>query len=384
MTTRRKNPLPSSINIDEGAEAEFSGQVIYAGGIAAMRNAGTLIPVGFGDDGGDIGSITIAGNYFQEQTGTLKIDLANTTNDKLIVTGATNRVSLAGTLDVTLAEGFAVLPGGVFTIISNQSLTLVSGYFTGHPDNSTFTVGTTKFRINYGLPSDNNDVTLTIVNDPPVAHDDTATTNEDVPCDIDVLANDTDPNNDTLSIASVGLAAGGSVEIVGSVIHYTPNPNFNGSDSFVYTVSDGHGSTDTAIVFITVTPVNDNPTAVDDSATVTLNFTSSIIVLTNDSDIDGDAIVLSGIPVGPQHGTASISGSFVQYTPNNNFSGTDTLTYQISDGHGGTATAVVTITVTQGGGGPGGSGGGDPGGPGTGNPGGPWTGHIKGQVFRPC
>jgi VCBS repeat-containing protein len=96
-------------------------------------------------------------------------------------------------------------------------------------------------------------VTVTNINNPPVARDDSATTSQDTPITVDVLDNDSDPDGDMFSVASVGLAGNGSVTNNGNNVTYTPALNFTGSDSFTYTISDGHDGTDTATVTITVT-----------------------------------------------------------------------------------------------------------------------------------
>jgi len=181
---------------------------------------------------------------------------------------------------------------------------------------------------------------------PPHANDDTATTPEDTPVTVSVLSNDTDPNGDTLSVTAVTQGANGSVAInPDNTVTYTPDANFNGSDSFTYMISDGHGGTDTATVNVTVTAVNDAPVANDDTATTNEDNAATISVLTNDTDVDGDSLIVSGVTQ-PTNGTAGINlDGTVTYTPNANFNGSDSFTYTISDGNGGTATANVNITV---------------------------------------
>jgi uncharacterized repeat protein (TIGR01451 family) len=95
-------------------------------------------------------------------------------------------------------------------------------------------------------------VTVNPVNDPPVAEDDIADTEEDTPVTIDVLANDSDIDGGTLTVSEVTQGANGLVTNNGGDVTYTPNADFNGSDSFTYTVSDGNGGTDTATVNVTV------------------------------------------------------------------------------------------------------------------------------------
>ncbi|GIX48062.1 MAG: hypothetical protein KatS3mg131_2273 [Candidatus Tectimicrobiota bacterium] len=190
-------------------------------------------------------------------------------------------------------------------------------------------------------------LTVTPVNDPPLAQDDTATTAEDTPVTIAVLANDSDVDGDALSVASVSAPANGTATAnADGTLTYTPNPNFNGTDIFTYTISDPGGLTATATVSLTVTPVNDPPLAQDDSATTAEDTPVTIAVLANDSDVDGDALSVASVSA-PANGTATANAdSTVTYTPNLNFHGTDSFTYTISDGQGGTATATVSVTVT--------------------------------------
>ncbi|WP_188476525.1 Ig-like domain-containing protein, partial [Primorskyibacter flagellatus] len=182
------------------------------------------------------------------------------------------------------------------------------------------------------------------VNEKPDAINDTATTDEDNAVTIDVLANDTDPEGDTLTITTVSDPANGTAAIVGGKIVYTPDANFNGTDTITYTISDGNGNTDTATVTVTVNPVNDAPVAADDAASTPEDTAVTINVLGNDMDVDGDPLTITNVST-PANGTATIVGGQIVYTPNPDFNGTDTITYTISDGNGGTDTATVTVTV---------------------------------------
>ncbi len=141
-------------------------------------------------------------------------------------------------------------------------------------------------------------VTVTVMA-PPVAVNDTANTAEDVPVVIDVLANDTDPNNDPLTVTFASAPANGTaaINIPGYTVTYTPGPNYNGSDTFTYIVSDGT-FTDTATVNVTIFPVNDAPVAVDDTYTTPVSSTLTISdtalgLLNNDFDVDGDSLVVN-------------------------------------------------------------------------------------------
>ena len=189
-------------------------------------------------------------------------------------------------------------------------------------------------------------ITVTPTPDPPVANDDSATTLEDTPVTISVLNNDTSPDGYTLSIASVTNGAHGLTSISGTAVIYSPALNYNGPDSFTYTISDGNGGTDTATVTVTVTPVNDPPVANDDSATTLEDTPVTIDVLNNDTSPDGNTISITDVSTA-SNGIASTDGTTITYVPNQHFTSSDSFTYTISDGNGGTATATVTVTVTN-------------------------------------
>ena len=191
-------------------------------------------------------------------------------------------------------------------------------------------------------------VTYTVANPAPVAADDAVSTAEDTAVTVDVRANDTDADGDALTVTAVTQGANGSVAIdaaTGDTV-YTPDADFNGTDSFTYTVSDGQGGTSTAIVSVTVTAVNDAPVASDDTASTAEDTAIAISVRGNDADADGDALMVTAVTQG-SNGTVAIDPVTGQpvYTPDADFHGTDTFTYTVSDGAGGTDTATVTIVV---------------------------------------
>lgn len=194
-------------------------------------------------------------------------------------------------------------------------------------------------------------VTVSAVNDDPDAVDDSATIAEDSGANsINVRANDSDIDSDTLTVTLVTQGTHGSVAITGGTsVSYTPNANFFGTDTFTYTVSDGNGGTDTATVTVTVTNVEDAPDAVNDSATIAEDSGANAIdVRANDNDVDGDTLAVTAITQGT-HGSVAITGggTGVSYTPAANFFGSDSFTYTVDDGHGGSDTATVSITITN-------------------------------------
>ena len=190
-------------------------------------------------------------------------------------------------------------------------------------------------------------VTVTAVNDAPIARDDTSTTQEDTVVTIGVLGNDTDVDGGPLTPTVTTAPASGTTAVnPNGTITYTPTPEFTGTDTFTYTVTDGNGSTDTATVSITVTPVNDAPTAGDDEATTDEGTPVTISVLSNDTDIDGGPLTPT-VTTAPGGGTAAVNADgTITYTPGATFAGEDSFIYTVSDGRGGTDTATVSITVS--------------------------------------
>jgi hypothetical protein len=161
-------------------------------------------------------------------------------------------------------------------------------------------------------------------NQSPVANNDTYTLNEDDTLNVNVLANDQDPEGQLLSIDSIILqSVNGTIENdeFGNIT-YTPNINFYGSDSISYRIVDTEGAIDDAIVSIEVLPINDNPVAINDTYSVDINGnidSQNISLLINDTDIDGDVLSIMPVPIQPPtFGTVSINtdGSF-SYQANN-------------------------------------------------------------------
>lgn len=187
-------------------------------------------------------------------------------------------------------------------------------------------------------------ITVVPVNDLPIVENDTATTAEDTPVTIDVLANDSDVDNDDLSIAFISASNGDALVTTDQQITYTPTADFNGESTINYTVSDGNGGSATGSINITVTPVNDPPIANNDTAEVAAGATVTISPLLNDSDPEGDSLSIASISVSV--GTATISsGSQIIYTAPAGFNGTATINYLLIDGNGGSDGGVITVTA---------------------------------------
>ena len=211
-------------------------------------------------------------------------------------------------------------------------------------------------------------ITLTITgeNDAPVATGESATTNEDVPLNIAVLGNDTDADASDIPFVSEASAANGSVAIeADGTLTYTPNTNFNGADTISYSVSDGHGGTDTATVAVTVTAVNDAPDslsighiAFEDTARV-LALTDFVVV--DDADSPPNALLAVKITTLPDRGSLTLDGAPVAagdfisageiaagllvFTPEANSIASTSFTFQVQD-DGGTANGGVDLDPT--------------------------------------
>ena len=195
-------------------------------------------------------------------------------------------------------------------------------------------------------------ITVTPVNDAPIAVDDADITSEDTPITVDVQINDSDIDGDTLTTISIlsGPNNGTVVIVSGDSVLYTPALNFNGVDTFVYVISDGNGLTGSATVVITVNPTNDPPLPITDNAVVNEDSSVVISLLLNDSDPDNN-IDTSSIAIlsNPTNGIASIDSltGNLTYVPNPDFNGTDTVVYEICDTglpvYCGSATVIIQV-----------------------------------------
>jgi hypothetical protein len=191
-------------------------------------------------------------------------------------------------------------------------------------------------------------VTVTCVDDSPVAVDDAVTTDEDEPADVDVLANDTDVDGGAKSVASVTQPSDGAVTITGggSGVRYVPDANSCGPDAFTYTLVGGSSAT----VSVTVTCVDDAPVALADAASLLVDADATAIdVLGNDTDVDGGPKAIGSVTQ-PDNGTVAITGggTGLTYAPDAGYCNTDgsgapdTFTYTLNGG----STATVSVTVT--------------------------------------
>jgi gliding motility-associated-like protein len=195
-------------------------------------------------------------------------------------------------------------------------------------------------------------MTITPVNDMPVATADAYTTNEDVVLTVvtpGVLSNDADIDGDALTVTVVTGTAHGTLKLlVNGDFSYAPKHNYHGTDSFTYQACDGSSLCSQTTVTLTINPVNDAPAASNDEATTLENkVLDGPSVLLNDNDLDGDALaVASTVVIGPANGTLELrtDGTY-RYTPNPKYYGKDQFTYRVCDNGTPSQCAEATVTI---------------------------------------
>jgi len=171
-------------------------------------------------------------------------------------------------------------------------------------------------------------VNVTGTEDAPKAVDDALSVNEDMPADLSVLANDSDPDGDALTLESASAASLGSVSVNGNgTVRYSPQGQINGSDTFEYTINDGKGNVSSATASVTIVPVNDGPFPADDHSETLQNTPGRISVLENDTDIESGQLRVVGTGFA-QNGSVSLTaGEWIEYNPEPGFFGEDSFTY---------------------------------------------------------
>lgn len=344
--------LLSNDSDPEGGELAITAVLAPQGGNVEME--GTKITFTPADDfGGDAEFVYIAADQF---------GATSTATVRIKVSIGNNQVPVATADVATLAEDTDVLvdvlandsdPDGHPLTISDitgaaNGRAVVEGGKIRYTPNADFSgEEVLTYTINDGLggiTSTTLTLSVTPLNDAPVAVNDEFTIDEGQNILIDVLANDTDVDGEALTLLSVTGAKGGVATIESGQIKYQPNPEYFGVETITYTMSDGQGAQDTATLTITVNEVNDPPIAGIDTVNVDEEGSIQIDVLANDSDGNNDRLTISSVEK-PQNGLAKIENGKITYTPDYNFSGPETFTYQVSDGRGGMTTGTVNVTV---------------------------------------
>lgn len=154
----------------------------------------------------------------------------------------------------------------------------------------------------------------------------------------------TDPFSQTLTYSLSSQPQNGQIQINGSSAVYTPNPNFNGVDTFAYFATNSDGNSNIGSIVATITQIDDQPQTSDIAATT--NEDEAIDIAMNLTELDGDNVVFTIIE-NPSNGTVSFAGTIATYSPNQNWYGTDTFTFQVEDSNArkilNSATATITV-----------------------------------------
>ncbi len=250
--------------------------------------------------------------------------------------------------DALTAQVVSVPAYGTLTLNSDGSLT--------YTPNTGFN-GTDRFlyQASDGVyTSDTVQVTITVnhLNTAPAAVSDSYTGSEDDPLVVaataGVLANDSDADSDAIYSELVSLPSNGTVVLNSDgSFTYTPNADFQGTDTFLYAASDGAAYSADTTVTITVGAVNDPPVAVADTFRVAVDAMLAVYaengVLANDTDADGDGLTATLIS-GPANGSLTLdTDGYLLYVPNDGFHGADTFSYVAGDGQ--LTSPVVTVTI---------------------------------------
>ncbi|QIX55325.1 cadherin-like domain-containing protein [Piscirickettsia salmonis] len=196
----------------------------------------------------------------------------------------------------------------------------------------------------------NDDSAEPVINNNPRAIDDNLTLSEDLAFTFnaaDILANDSDVDGDSLALTGISQSPehGALIDNGDGSWTFTPTENYNGQDSFIYTVSDGQGGFATATVALTIDPVNDDPVVIDslESGTedVPLVFDVSDLI----SDIDSNNTFIDSFEQ-PENGILTLDGTTFTFTPHENWHGDTHFNYVVADGEGGTAAGSVDMHLT--------------------------------------
>jgi len=308
---------------------------------------------------------TPAANYDGTDSFTFKVNDGALDSDTATITltvSAVNDAPLGTATSITTDEDTAKTGTLVGTDIEGSTLTFAK---VSDPSHGSVTVNATTgaytytpaanfngtdsftFKVNDGVAdSEAATVLITVgsVNDAPVVTDLRTSTAEDIA--LSGRLSGTDPEGSALTWIQVAAPSHGSVTlnaITGAYV-YTPVANYNGTDSFTFKVNDGALDSETATVFITLTAVNDAPTAVAISASTNEDTAKSGLL--SGTDVEGSTLTFAKV-TDPQHGTVTLNattGAYT-YTPATNYNGSDSFTYKVNDGALDSAVSQVTVTV---------------------------------------
>ena len=336
--------------------ADGTTPVVAGAQLTPSQAAGLIFQPAGGFNGTVSLSFTVTDNESATSTPANALIIINPVNDPTLITGGTSGAgnednTISGTLTATDVDGLT--DGSVYTVSTN------AGHGTASIDPATGAWNYTPVGDYHGadsftvsLTDDAGNTTTQVISLTIAAvadiQNDSLTTAEDTAVTIlatSLLANDNFEGSPV--VTAVGSAAHGTVALVGGNLTYTPNGNYNGPDSFTYTVTSPTGVTETATVNVTVTPAND-PTLITGGTSGAGNEDNTISGTLTATDVDGltDGSVYT-VSTNAGHGTASIdpaTGAW-NYTPVGDYHGADSFTVSLTDDAGNTTTQVISLTI---------------------------------------
>ncbi len=318
-----------TLTIQNHYAADLSGRIESL----VFDDASTFNLIGFVPNDAPVANDdTFSGNEDTIISGNVLANDTDANNDTLTVTPATITTGNGGTVNLNADGSFTYQGAANFNGTDGFSYTADDG--------------------RGGVSAANVTINIAAINDAPVAGDDVFSGNEDVAIAGSLLGNDSDIEGNPLSLAgqTITTVNGGTVTInADGTFSYLGAANFNGTDSFDYTVLDGNGGSDIGTVNLTIATINDEPVANDDAFSGDEDTAITGNVLANDTDVDGDvlsAVADSFTTVNGGSVTINADGTF-SYTGATNFNGADGFDYTVVDGNGGTSSAHVDLTVGE-------------------------------------
>jgi large repetitive protein len=268
-------------------------------------------------------------------------------NDAPIADSKSLTVQEDGTLAITLSGSDVDGDALTYTILSAPS----KGTLIGTAPNLTYTPGANlngsdsfTYRVNDGTANSATaavNITISTVNDIPVANAQSLTGAEDTPLPITLSGSDVEGSSLAYSITTAPTK--GTLSGTAPNFTYTPTANFNGADSFAFRVNDGTANSPTATISLTVTPVNDAPVPTSRNLATAPN--TPLVVTLAGTDVEGSPLTYA-IVSSPINGSLSGTAPNLTYTPNSNYTGSDSFTYRVNDGIVNSALATVSLTIS--------------------------------------
>ena len=296
--------------------------------------------------GPDSFTFTVSDGQATSAPATVSLTITSENDAPVALNGSASTPEDTGTL-LTLTGSDVDGDALSFTVVSGPSHGTLSGTAPAltytpapdyhGPDSFTFTVSDGQATSAPATVS----LTVTSVEDVPVAAAQSRVTEEDTA--VALTLSGTDGDGDSLSFSLVTSPAHGTLSGMGPDLTYTPAPDYHGPDSFTFAVSDGKATSAPATVSLTVSAVNDAPMATA-QAVLTPEDTGTLLTLAG-TDVDGDALSFTVVS-GPRHGTLSGTAPALTYMPAPDYHGPDSFTFTVSDGQVTSAPATVSLTVS--------------------------------------